>query len=77
MDHKLNTKYNFLVVINKKPLMPSFAIQNTEAKESTRVIKYESATPNAFVIATNFSSPYVLEFTAGDPIDIYCDNILN
>lgn len=57
--------------------MPKFAIQNTEAKTSTRVIKYDSSTPNAFVIATNFSSPYVLELTASDPIDINCDNVLN
>jgi hypothetical protein len=57
--------------------MPKFAIQNTEAKVSTRDIKYAASTPNAFVIATNFSSPYVLTCTANDPEDIYCDNILN
>jgi hypothetical protein len=57
--------------------MPKFAIQDNEAKTSTRVIKYEASTPNAFVIATNFSTPYVLELTANNPIEIYCDNVLN
>jgi len=57
--------------------MSKFAIQNTEAKISTRDIKYDTATPNAFIIATNFASPYVVTLTANEPEDIYCDNVLN
>jgi hypothetical protein len=57
--------------------MPKFAIQNTEAKVSSRDVKYDSATPNAFFLATNFDSPYVLNLTANDPYDIYCDKVLN
>jgi hypothetical protein len=57
--------------------MSKFAIQNTEAKVSSRNIKYETAAPNAFIIATNFDSPYVVTCTATEPADIYCDNVLN
>jgi hypothetical protein len=57
--------------------MSRFAIQNTEAKVSTRDIKYDTASPNAFIIATNFDSPYVVTCTATEPEDIYFDNVLN
>lgn len=57
--------------------MSKFAIQNTEAKVSSRNIKYETASPNAFIIATNFDSPYVVNFLATEPQNIYCDNVLN
>ena len=57
--------------------MPKFAIQNTEAKVSSRDIKYDVSTPNAFIIATNFASPYIVPCIANTPKDIYCDNVLN
>jgi hypothetical protein len=72
---------NNLPIINypsiKQIQMPKFAIQNTEAKVSSRDVKYDSATPNAFFLATNFESPYVLNLTANEPYDIYFDKVLN
>lgn len=57
--------------------MPKFSIQNTEAKISSRDVKYQLTTPNAFMLATNFDSPYIITLVANEPYDIYCDKVLN
>ena len=50
--------------------MPRFAIQNTEARLTSRDIKYENTKPNAFILSTNFESPLVITCVATEPQDV-------